>query len=120
MPRNPDHRGATREEFERFQRERPIMLRQIATIWELWRLCGRKDCWRVKACVGPNGDQCSGNFISTALSEEERATFHEALRLRRRGADANTAWAEAERKIARHKAQMEEIGRPPRNDAAIP
>ncbi len=109
MPRNPDHRGATREEFERFQRERPIMLRQIATIWELWRLCGRSECRRAKACSGPNGDQCAGEFISTALSEEQRATFHEAIRLRSQGADARTAWQEAERKMAQHQAQMEAI-----------
>ncbi|KRE14835.1 hypothetical protein ASE66_16020 [Bosea sp. Root483D1] len=109
MPRNPDHRGATKEEFERFQRERPIMLRQIATIWELWRMCGRKDCRRAKACTGPNGDQCAGEFISTALSEEERATFQEAIRLRSQGADADTAWCEAERKIAAHKAQIEAV-----------
>ncbi|CAN7442301.1 hypothetical protein LJR090_003570 [Bosea sp. LjRoot90] len=109
MPRNPDHRGATREEFERFQRERPIMLRQIATIWELWRLCGRKDCRRAKACTGPNGDQCAGEFISTAFSDEQRATFREAIRLRLSGVDGRQAWPEAERRIAQHKAQLEAI-----------
>lgn len=109
MPRNPDHRGATREEFERFQRERPIMLREIATLMQCWRLCGRKDCRRAKACSGPNGAQCAGDFISTALSEEQRATFQEAIRLRLSGVDGEAAWDEAERRIARHKAQLEAI-----------
>ncbi|HEV7324877.1 MAG TPA: hypothetical protein VGN91_07405 [Bosea sp. (in: a-proteobacteria)] len=108
MPRNPDHRGATKEEFERFQRERPIMLRKIATLMQCWRFCGRKDCRRAKACVGPDGAQCSGEFMQ-GLSDEMRATFREAIRLRLEGVEGKEAWYEAERRIARHKAQLEAI-----------
>ncbi|CAD5249796.1 conserved hypothetical protein [Bosea sp. 62] len=106
MPRNPDHRGATREEFERFQRERPIMLRQFATLLQCWRFCGRKDCRRAKACRGADSLQCSGEFMQ-ALSDEMRATFQEAIRLRGQGVEGRQAWREAERRIAKHKAQLE-------------
>jgi hypothetical protein len=108
MSRNPDHRGATREEFERFQRERPIMLRQFATLLQCWRFCGRKDCRRARACTGPDSLQCSGEFMQ-ALSDEMRATLHEATRLRGQGVEGRQAWREAERRIARHKAQIEAI-----------
>jgi hypothetical protein len=70
-------------------------------------MCGRKDCRRAKACVGPNGDQCSGNFISTAFTDEQRATFREAVRLRLSGVDGRECWPEAERRIAAHKGQIE-------------
>ncbi len=60
MPRNPDHRGATREEFQRHERERPIMLRSIATKLEAWRyFCQMPECRRAQACVGPHGEQCA-------------------------------------------------------------
>ncbi|SFD48364.1 hypothetical protein SAMN05428997_1302 [Bosea sp. CRIB-10] len=108
MPRNPDHRGATKEEFERFQRERPIMLRKIATLMQCWRFCGRKDCRRAKASVGPDGGQCSGKFMQ-GLSDEMRAIFREAIRLRLEGVEGREAWYEAERRIARHKTQLEAI-----------
>lgn len=108
MPRNPDQRGATKEEFERFQRERPIMLRQIATLMQCWRFCGRKDCRRARACSGPDGAQCSGDFMQS-LSDEMRATFREAIRLRIQGVEGRQAWREAERRIAAHKAQIEAI-----------
>lgn len=108
MPRNRDHRGATKEEFERFQRERPILLRQFATLLQCWRFCGRKDCRRAKACRGPDSLQCSGEFMQ-GLSDEMRATFREAIRLRLSGVDGNECWPEAERRIAKHKAQIEAI-----------
>jgi hypothetical protein len=111
MPRNPDHRGATREEFERFQRERPIMLRRFATLLQCWRFCGRKDCRRAKACSGPDGAPCAGEFME-GLSDEMRSTFHEAICLRGQGADAATAWREAQRKVAQHKVQIASIPLP--------
>ncbi|MCV9939553.1 hypothetical protein OIU35_24650 [Boseaceae bacterium BT-24-1] len=113
MPRNPDHRGATREEFERFQRQRPIALRSVATQLECWRyLCTLPDCRRAKACVGPNGEHCATTFLRTCFSDAERATLKEALGLRLAGLSADAAWEEAERRIARHKAQIEAIPLP--------
>ncbi|WP_439499443.1 hypothetical protein [Bosea sp. (in: a-proteobacteria)] len=109
MPRNPDHRGATREEFERYQRERPIMLRRFATILQVWRWCDRKECRRAKACTGPADFACTTHFIQDILSEEERATFHEWMKLRLSGLGVEEAWAEATRRITRHKAQMDAI-----------
>jgi hypothetical protein len=108
MPRNPDHRGATKEEFERFQRERPIALRRFATLLECWRFCGRKDCRRAKACTGPDGAQCAAAFME-GLSNEMRATFHEAIRLRGQGVEGRQAWHGAERRIAAHKAKLDVI-----------
>ena len=110
MPRNPDHRGATREAFERYERERPIMLRSIATKLEAWRyFCRMPECRRAQACVGPHGEQCAFTFLRVGFSDEERATLKEALGLRLAGASADEAWEEAERRIARHKAQIEAI-----------
>lgn len=43
------------------------------------------------------------------LSDEMRATFREAIRLRLAGVEGREAWYEAERRIARHKAQIEAI-----------
>ena len=112
MPRNPDHRGATREEFERHERERPIMLRSIATKLEAWRyFCQMPECRRAQACVGPHGEQCAFTFLRIGFSDEERATLKEALVLRLAGASPDEAWYEAERRIARHKAQIEAIAR---------
>ncbi|MDU0343558.1 hypothetical protein [Bosea rubneri] len=108
MPRNPDHRGATKEEFERYQRERPIMLRRVATLMQCWRFCGRKDCRRARACAGPDGGECAGKLMD-CLSDEMRATFREAIRLRLAGVEGREAWYEAERRIVRHKAQIEAI-----------
>ena len=111
MPRNPDHRGATKEEFERFERQRPIALRRFATLLECWRFCGRKDCRRAKACTVPDGAQCAAEFMQ-ALSDEMRATFREAIRLRLEGVEGKQAWREAERRIAAHKARIEAIPLP--------
>ncbi|CAN7238872.1 hypothetical protein [Bosea sp. LjRoot237] len=110
MPRNPDHRGATREEFERYERERPILLRSVATKLECWRyLCTLPECRRAQACIGPGGEHCAHTFLRTCFSNEERATFKEALGLRLAGLSADAAWHEAERRIAQHKAQLEAI-----------
>ncbi len=109
MPRNTDHQGASREEFERFERERPIMLRALATRLEAWRSCASKECRRGKACTGPDGGACIGHFMRTMLGEEERATFHEALRLRQAGVGAGAAWEEAGRKVGRHRRKIEAI-----------
>lgn len=107
MPRNPDQRGATREEFERYERERSNVLRKMATQVEAWRyFCRRPECRRAQACVGPHGEQCAIAFLRAGISAEERATFKEALGLRLAGASADAAWDEAERRIARHKAQI--------------
>ena len=38
-----------------------------------------------------------------------RATFREAIRLRGQDVEGREAWYEAERRIARHKAQVEAI-----------
>jgi hypothetical protein len=106
MPRNPDHRGATREEFEHFQRRRPIALRNVATKLECWRyLCTLPDCRRAKACVGPNGEHCAHTFLRTCFSDAERATLKEALGLRLAGFSADAAWKEAERRVAWHEAR---------------
>ena len=110
MPRNPDHRGATREEFERYERERSNVLRKMATQLEAWRyFCRKPECRRAQACIGPHGEQCAIAFLRSGFSEEERATFREAIRLRLAGVEGREAWYEAERRIARHKAQIEAI-----------
>ena len=110
MPRNPDHRGATKEEFERFQRERPILLRSVATQLECWRyLCTLPDCRRAQACIGPGDEHCAPTFLRTCFSDEERATLKEALGLRLAGLSADAAWKEAERRVAAHKGRIEVV-----------
>ena len=114
MPRNPEHRGATKEEFERFQRQRPILLRSVATQLECWRyLCVLPDCRRAQACVGPGGEHCAPTFLRTCFSDKERATLKEALGLRLAGLSADAAWEEAERRVAWHEGRIEAVGMPP-------
>ncbi|MGE7473296.1 hypothetical protein ACQKLX_27970 [Bosea sp. NPDC003192] len=110
MPRNPDHRGAIKEEFERFERERPIALRSVATQLECWRyLCTLPDCRRAQACVGPGGEHCAPTFLRTCFSDKERATLKEALGLRLAGLSADAAWEEAERRVAWHEGRIEVV-----------
>jgi hypothetical protein len=104
MSRNSDHRGATKEEFERFQRERAAIIQRWASRLGSWEGCAERACRRAKACTGQRAEACLRRAMLGLLDEDERATFQQALGLRAGGADGKEAWREAQRKVAQHKA----------------
>lgn len=84
-------------EFNRIQALRPVMLRRVTDLLEIWRCCANKTCKRSRGCQRDDG-ACLATFMQ-AIPDSERRLFRYTLDNRSRGLAPDAAMKQAQARV---------------------
>ena len=87
-----------RAEFHRIQALRPVILRKLGDLLEVWRGCTSSACIRARSCRRSDAT-CLYAFMQ-AMPDGERQTFRYALEFRRDGLEPAEAIELARARVA--------------------